>query len=895
MRATAIAATIICVLCAMSAFAADIQSGNLTITLAADGTITGCSTSPDAGLVDGMAVYLYDGVGKSTIALKPAGLRQDGDESTITYGCALPLTVSARFRPVSHGIEVTLACTNQAEQQQLLEAGIDLHIARTDGLSVYDGRTLAEVPTEQFGEDDFLGRLQLCTAYNDITGVGMGLAPTELRSWFHHVYTPGNTDGVLRTVTRLVLDPGQSDAVTFFLAAHPGEYGFYETLDAYYKTYPTWFVADPEVDPRASGGGAQYRGYHGKGPFAAENCRRLFGSWDWCYAPFRRTGDIYGRQEFWDYEPVRTMSGERAQSYEDFHQWRKDYFAKGKQYGVAFMFYVPSQIWCEERLATEHYADALIEDPDERTLFTTPWVTGHDNERRVFPYKTSFGEQSLRDMRQVAEELDLAGFAFDTAGGRARYRGPALPQLEGRAWDEDGPYCRENIAVARLAEFVHSMSDSRGYKLAVVSNPNPRCAYTSFFYVDSAMMEGEPWKVDRDYALMPRLMAGHKTLVWWEGYDIDSFLRTEKADPRQVRMLVRGLADFTLYQSLRLGFIPPPAFTQGVTRLVEWLPAITDCVQTGWEPIPACRVAEPWWVTRYGNGLDAKLAIAHETLDTHSGQASVQNARFAEGAVLFSHYDGRALSNRLQKGETVLDITAPNRTPLLYQAQAEVLTPDTVEEATVSHTDGICGATTELALGGNGQARLRLRVPSDMRLASVSLDGKAVEQCDLDTATATVALTGQHTLLASFSSTVFAGQDADILDFPFIEGNQPASTIYIRPGSTDTERRCADWLSTYFRYWYTIEGKGGDAPIIPVREGQPNAGPAVVITLADHEGHSVRVDGDILTVMASDERTLDGVFGKLLRALDRRYFTAMKCYFNNSGIKGQALTWDEAP
>ena len=300
-------------------------------------------------------------------------------------------------------------------------------------------------------------------------------------------------------------------------------------------------------------------------------------------------------------------------------------------------------------------------------------------------------------------------------------------------------------------------------------------------------------------------------------------------------------------------------------------------------------------MTRYGNGLDAKLAIAHETLETHSGQAAVENARFAEGAVLFSHYDGRALTNRLHGGETVFDITAPNRTPLLYQAQAEILTQGTAQEAIVSHTGGVCGASTELALAGNGEARLRLRVPRDMRLISVSLDGKPVEQCDLDAATTTITLSGQQTLLATFTSAVFAGQDADILDFPFIEGNQPACSIYVRPGCTETERRCADRLSTYFRYWYTMERMEGEAPVIPVREGQPAAGPAVVITLADHEGHNVRVDGDILTVMAADEKTLDGVFGKLLRALDRWYFTPMQCFFNNSGIKGQALTWDEEP
>jgi hypothetical protein len=154
-------------------------------------------------------------------------------------------------------------------------------------------------------------------------------------------------------------------------------------------------------------------------------CRRLFAGWEWCYAPFRRTGDIVGRAELWEYTPARLFSKDRTKARDAYLADREGAFAQGDaRSNLAMMFYIPSQVWCEEQLARERYTDALVTDPKVKTHFSTPWVTGHDNEVLVFPYGTSFEEQSRKDLAEVARDLRLGGFAFDTAAAWRATRAP---------------------------------------------------------------------------------------------------------------------------------------------------------------------------------------------------------------------------------------------------------------------------------------------------------------------------------------------------------------------------------------------------------------------------------------------------------------------------------------
>lgn len=862
MTALALAAGMLC-----ASAQEGLQAGNLAVRWDEDSASVLATSAFDEGLITGLNLRVHDGRRDETLALTAEEVSLRAGMLTLRYSCDRPLTIMAMYSGLREGLIVTVSALNDGEEQEWLEVAVDAELGTTAGLSVFDGHTVQAEPQEPFGDDEFMGRLQICSAWNASASIGLGLVANELRSWLDHSYLPPANDrpAVLSTSTRLVVDPGQDDTVSFWAASRPGEWGFYESLDAYYETHPELFVRDSQVDPRVDLGGGQYRAWPVRSRYAPEICRRLYVGWEWCYAPFKRTGDIVGREEFWEYQPAREPGGTRAQDREEFLQWRREQFEAGRACDVVMAFYVPAQVWCEDRLAREVYPDALIEDPETRTLFTTPWVTGHDNERLVFPYKTSFGEQSRIDMAQVAEELDLRAFAFDTAGGRGKYRGPALPQLEGRSWDENGVYCRNNVAVARLMEFARTLRADDGTALAVISNPNPRCAYSSVVFSDSMMLEGEPWKVDRTYGDSLRWMAGQKTLVWWEGYGVDTFVDVEQASDEQLAMVLRGLADFTLLQSLRIGYIPPPNFTQGVGRLVEWLPAMVECVTTGWQPVPAARVPEPLWSTRYGDGLDTLICVAHEEDAEPEVEVAIENERLAEGAVLFTDYDGGRRTNTIVDGESRIAMVVPKRTPVLLRAQAEVVPATAIAQAVAAADIGLTGGELRLELTGRGEATLRVRIPDRMEIAAVNgvphqSDGNEIE----------LSLDGPTQIVVRLRSLNFRGNDRELIDFPFANERGATSTIFIPEDAGELEQYLAERLQLYFDYWFG-RIRGGEEPRIPIVRGQPT-GTAVAIRSGAQSGRAEVVDG-VLYIEGRDEPELERIFKRYLRALDEKYWT----------------------
>jgi hypothetical protein len=587
-------------------------------------------------------------------------------------------------------------------------------------------------------------------------------------------------------------------------------------------------------------------------------------------------GDIVAWFELWDYKPARKFDKRRARPREEYLAWRRQAFADGeRKCNIAMMFYIPSQIWCEETLARECYADALTTDPKAKVYFDTPWCTGHDNELRVFPLGTSFAEQAYKDIRQVAEEVDLSGFAFDTAGDAVRYIGPALPKLPCRAWDDRvGVYCTELVAIAKLMDFVHTLKKG-GRTLAVVANPMANGTYASCFHCDSAMLEGTPWGSERTLGDRLRWKMGQKTLVWWEGYEAEDFVDPNTSKPEQLQAVYRGLADFTLLQSLRLGYVPPPAYTQGPKKLVSWLPAITECVQTGWQPVPAARAPEPLWASRYGRGLKTLIAVAHETGAPVSGEVVVENARISDGALLFSTYDGSALENRIVNGESVVRLDVPVRTPVLVRAQAEVVPASAVSRAKVSAEIGISKGTLKISLSGAGRANLRVRVPEDMRLAAITWNGAATKFTETQGAAEFVAEMGaQDKMEVQFTSTIFSLADNALLDFPFVKDGKPNCAIVVSPNATETERLMAWRVQEYFRYWYGRATKPEATVVIPIQKAdKPVEGPAVVLRIVTERAPRVAMEAERLVIEAPNDGELKSVVFRTLRALDRKYWT----------------------
>jgi hypothetical protein len=863
----------------------------LDLTVHADTGAISVASLRAPGFLRAAEVRVADGRSGQRLGLGSPTVGGEAAAPTLFWAPEPSLSVRLGATVVGRCLVWQVDCANTAAEPRWLEVGPAMTVAVEAAQGHwFDGWDDLGVPADRGHSERVAGNLPLTAVWSSGACVAVGLEPSELVSYFRHqVETTPEGWKDLSCIVRLVLAPGQSQTVRFVLMAPPGDWGKYEAFEAYYDSFPRFFLPHPGVDPRVGLGLAQQRTWP-PGPWSGEICRRLFAGWEWCSASFRRSGDIVGRPELWEYTPARPFSKDQGKTRDDTLRERAAAFAAGDANGAtAMVFCLASQVWCEEQLARERYADALVTDPEAQTYLSTPWVTGHDNELRVLPYGTSFAEQSRKDLAELAATLPLSGFAFDRAGGVARYTGPALPRLEGRAWDPDlAVYCSELIAVARLMDTVHTL-ERGGRPLAVVAKPTASGAYAACFRCDSAVLEGSPWQDGRRASDRLRWKLGRKPLVCWDGYAVEDRRDPTAVTPEQLAAVYEDQADSILRRSLRLGCIPPTNVTQGVARLARWLPAIVDCVQAGWQPVPAVRIAEPSWGTRYGLGLQTRLALAHETGQVLTAQAVIENARLGQGTFLFAHDDGRELSQNVREGATLIPLELPARQPVLLRALVEVRPRAAVTAAVVSQSPGLRRTVVEATLAGQGSATVRVAVPAGMALVRMICDGLSVPvQPEGPICQAEVELGERTLILAEFVSGLFQLEDAELLEYPFVRAGQPACVIVdpAVPGSGVS--RPALRLREYFRYWYGRAQRPAVEVVLPVLDTPAEGSRSVRLRIALGAVPSVRRQGDNLVIDAPDLAQLNSTMDRLLRALDRKYWTCD--WFSQEAVRERLAT-----
>ncbi|MBM4049777.1 MAG: hypothetical protein FJ279_32170, partial [Planctomycetes bacterium] len=187
-------------------------------------------------------------------------------------------------------------------------------------LTFWDGLGERPAGAEREANSNIRGTFPMSCLVSGETGIAAGLAPREIVSWFEHSYMPAadgpQLDASLRgeslrlaCAVRVALAPGETLTREFVLYGFQAPFGYRDALQVYYDEFPSVFHPLPDVDPRVNLNGATYHAWTSNDP---EMCRRMRAGWEWCYAPFRRTGDWYGRADRWDYQPVRAMSKDRA-------------------------------------------------------------------------------------------------------------------------------------------------------------------------------------------------------------------------------------------------------------------------------------------------------------------------------------------------------------------------------------------------------------------------------------------------------------------------------------------------------------------------------------------------------------------------------------------------------
>ncbi|MBR2720728.1 MAG: hypothetical protein IKB74_05265, partial [Lentisphaeria bacterium] len=381
-----------------------------------------------------LSLSLYDGKAKKFLQLPAPEISESAGKITLAYrmpDLEWQITFSARSRVILG--ESTFI--NKGKDEKFLEQFITLKTDfNTKDLRFWDGfgktRAIGDKLIDRKGiKGAVLPHISASdisfaasAVYSDDSALSIGHVTFDPVSYTAVTYDPAS--GNYSYSQRFVLSGGEKLPLRHVIVSSTSDYGAPEgVIQQHYDSFPeVWAVAGGQDNPYAWGNCAHYRNWWDTP--RPEESRRLQYTHDWAYAPYRRAGDMMMKKELFDYKPDNEIVDRRrgkfggypinykTTSRDEFLRVRKERYLKyGKRYG--WMFYNNcSGVWCERQLAEKYYPDSLTKDPKTVTLIKG-WSTGHDWEVRVFPMGTSWAAAFERDMKEIAEDLDLPGFALD--------------------------------------------------------------------------------------------------------------------------------------------------------------------------------------------------------------------------------------------------------------------------------------------------------------------------------------------------------------------------------------------------------------------------------------------------------------------------------------------------
>jgi hypothetical protein len=378
---------------------------------------------------------------------------------------------------------------------------------------------------------------------------------------------------------------------------------------------------------------------------------------------------------------------------------------------------------------------------------------------------------------------------------------------------------------------------------------------------------------------------GRKPVCWWEGYGLHQLIQYESMTAEQVAEAYIGMSDFVISESFKWGYVPTVGFTRGIAGAVERLPMLLDCVHAGWEPVPAATAEGASWVTRYGDGLDTRLALGNETLETARPLVSVDNEWLGGATHIFGMWDGGPVTNTFAAGETIVSgIEQPPRQVAVLRCRARVTPPLTQGNTTAILTDTLAHQALKLDFGQTvpGGSVIEVSVPEGYDVEAVNAEGaKSPEPVEGGVLRVEVHGHGLTELEVILRSRRWQSTREELLAFPFVADGKPNATIVISPDAGDDEKLAAERLVEYFRCYYELALDESLDVTLPVAEADAElTGPTVLLDRSGgtipglaptDEPWRIGVNEGHLLVSARDGAALLDAVGELLRVLDGKY------------------------
>lgn len=803
------------------------------------------------------------------------------------HGTAPGLGVTVRQGPLEQDaiiLRVTIA--NSGDERRLLEFSTVVAPDLDAGSARYwNGSWSAVTPVpgpQETGEPRPRGAWPL-SAVGDASGATfMGITPDTLISYAEPTFTYApDGDSRYRFHVRTVVDPDGEETFSLIVGrTEDVRWGFLQAVwQAYHDAFPEYAMPTDGTPDAIWGTSAEYQAW--RAGIDRERLRRLDCTWDWCYVPFKRAGDMWCREDEWTYEPlakpfsefIRGMLNDAYDMGEvDFGKFRDDREAFFEEYGydTGSLFYTPSGIWVEEQLAEEKFADALVDNDNMKTELSA-WVTGYDDEQLVQPTGTSYGERLEEDCRLIAENLDIAGFAFDVCvAGQRNYSEAALQPLAGRSWDEQGVFFDLGISMVQQMQQIRGLNwgDAPFERGLIVGSGTSFTAW----HVDGALLELTLTGQRRDSWEAMNMALGGKPGVIWKGYELRNVLQDPDGMPRADFLNVWAkLADYVNLKSFQWGMFPGYNYLPGMDKLQRDLPLLRECIRAGWQPVCPVDVAgdAELWMGRYGSGAGTHLALGNPTDDPIDANLTVHSEPLGDVDCVFvsAKYPGTPVTHSLADGTTKLSVACPMRRETVLQSVLGVRAEEPLE-CVASMEEDLDEIVTRVTITAAALTDVTLSIPErrGFEVAEVTLNGRPCRE--------TGSLNpGENVLEITYQSGHFDFAQAALNEFPFLtEDDRPAFAIVSPEPDERAHARVSERFDRYFQY-YVENALGIDEPVsVPVSSEVPEAGARVVLNIgAGVEGNGWSLEGDALTLNAPDEREAIRRTEELLDAMDNRF------------------------
>ena len=697
-------------------------------------------------------------------------------------------------------------------------------------------------------------------------------------SWSSCSFDPGKNK--LHFSQRFVADPGQTVKFSFVIGSVRPVFGLAEAVvQHYYDTFPQeWQVVRGQDNPYVWGNHAQYGTWKIKPD--PERSRRHHYKLDWAYCPYKRSGDIRMRKEFWDYKPFSPFSSYRsgkyggvqapfpATSYEELVKIRRERFLEyGQKYG--WMFYNSCVgHWCEYQLALKHYPDAIIRKKGKPVAYNR-WTTAYDREYNVFPYHTSFGKVMYEDMTYVAKELQLPGFALDCGSGGFDYRGPAVEKpVPGRAWDKDGIFIDNSVAINAMVDHIRSINPKE--PLTSFCNGTLKGDYMMFerslVHPDTKRMMplGKWWIGPRPGCVHAHGYLFHDTVPNWKGLSTEEFLK----------MLSR-LADYTMLNQFKYGLTPNYNTMVGVPEHYYILPESFELMRAGWQaeiPLELSAGLYAPYKARYGKAENSYIYLGNSSARTSSGTLRIDNRVLAPRThqrqifVLKKRSKART-ENKLSGSFTAFDVVLPSRVPVLWESVCGVIGGG--EEMTVK-------ASAEKSLEKEVfrvefvkthpfTGKFKFRQRRGFSAPALRLNGRPVK------AEQSLNIRRGDKLEILYRSENFCLSSREITTFPYTSKNGEVSLKVGFPGNDQAVRNVARRFNDYFTYCRRNGLVAGDGLCYLVSDpGQGEKG-MIRLQLAPGKAFAARKKNGGILLSAPDAKALDRLTTEFFYQMDKRF------------------------